>query len=93
MQEHQEKYQTVSVGPTARGRQRGADSGGPAQYGLLASNCARPQAAALRDMLSKAGHRERPPGLYEQPRGVAHRRGVAGPAGEVLVLAVVAHLG
>ena len=30
------KYETVSDGPTARGRQRGADSGGPAQYGPLA---------------------------------------------------------
>ena len=36
MQEQQEKNQTVSEGPTARGRQREADSRGPAQYGLLA---------------------------------------------------------
>ena len=41
MQEQQEKI------PNG---QRGADSGGPAQYNLLASSCARP-AAALRDLL------------------------------------------
>ena len=30
------------MGRTARGRQREADSGGPAQYGPVASSCARP---------------------------------------------------